>query len=147
MTQGGAKPTLTPSMAQTVMSASGNDDNGGETKALSSADVERIAARVAEFLKGGKAVEEKWVTAEVIAKRFGVSRSWVYNNADKLGALRIGQGKNVRVRFDSQLVGQRLQAVGAPPSQTPVSRRARQKRRARSGAGDLLPIRQRPRAP
>jgi len=111
---------------------------------MSDADVERIAARVAELVGSAtRAGEQEWVTAGVIAKRFGISRSWVYANADALGALRIGHGPNGRLRFDPRLVRERIQAIG-PPS--PVPGRRRSKRAGRSDGADLLSIRKRPQA-
>jgi hypothetical protein len=109
---------------------------------VSDADVERIAARVAELVGSARrADEQEWVSADVIAKRFGVSRRWVYANAEALGALRIGRGQNGRIRFDPRLVRERIEAIGAP---SPTLGRRRPKRARPSDEADLLAIRQRP---
>ena len=110
---------------------------------VSDADVERIAARVAELVGSATRAEQEWVTADVIAKSFGVSRSWVYANADALGALRIGRGQNGRIRFDPRLVRERIQSIGSP---SPSPGRRRSKRARRSDGADLLAIRERPHA-
>ena len=82
---------------------------------VSDADVERIAARVAELVGDARPADEpEWVAADAIAKTFGVSRAWVYANADALGALRIGHGQNGRIRFDPRQVRERIEAIGTP---------------------------------
>jgi len=88
-------------------------------------------------------VVKQTVTGDVIAKSFGVSRSWVYANADALGALRIGRGQNGRIRFDPRLVRERIQSIGSP---SPSPGRRRSKRARRSDGADLLAIRERPHA-
>lgn len=108
--------------------------------------VEAIARRVAELLRAdltGHHSMERWVSASEIARRFGVSRTWVYENADALGALRIGGRSNNRLRFDSEAVRHRMEGVGSP---TPATTR-RPAAPAHRSAHDLLPIRQRPSVP
>lgn len=58
--------------------------------ALSEADIEAVAARVADLLRTGQASAEL-VDAAEIARRFGVSRDFVYDHADDLGAVRLGK--------------------------------------------------------
>jgi hypothetical protein len=111
---------------------------------VSDADVERIAARVAELVGDARPADEpEWVAADAIAKTFGVSRAWVYANADALGALRIGHGQNGRIRFDPRQVRERIEAIGTP---APALGRRRSRRAQRSDEPDLLAIRQRPQA-
>lgn len=40
------------------------------------------------------------VDASVLAVELGVSRDWVYEHADALGVLRLGNGPKARLRFD-----------------------------------------------
>jgi len=67
--------------------------------------IEAIARRVADLLRQSPASvsEERLVSAAEIARRFDVSRAWVYENADRLGAIRLGRGARPRLRFDPQL--------------------------------------------
>lgn len=40
------------------------------------------------------------VDAATVAAELNVSRAWVYDNADALGAIRLGEGERPRLRFD-----------------------------------------------
>lgn len=42
---------------------------------------------------------QRWLDAQQVAKQLGVSREWVYEHADELGARRIGNGPRPRLRF------------------------------------------------
>jgi hypothetical protein len=48
------------------------------------------------------------LTAGEVAKRFAVSSEWVRENADRLGALRLGDGARPRLRFDGDIVASAL---------------------------------------
>lgn len=43
-----------------------------------------------------------------LAARLSVDRSWVYEHASELGALRLGDGPRARLRFDPVTVAERL---------------------------------------
>src|SRR3954454_19190164 len=63
--------------------------------------IEAIACRVAELLQESAApAHPRMVSAAEIARRFDVTRQWVYENADRLGAVRLGHGARPRLRFD-----------------------------------------------
>lgn len=86
------------------------------------------------------------VDARAIAARFGVTAAWVRSNADRLGAVRLGNGARPRLRFDPARVAAELTAgVGSRGSLKPDSApRGRMRRRPtyRTGTGvELLPIR------
>lgn len=103
--------------------------------ALAPAAVEAVAERVAELLADTER-PAVLVDAAEIARRFAVSRDYVYANADRLGAVRLGDGQKPRIRFDPDLVAERL---GAQPS-VPPSRPRRTK-------PNLLPIHHTPTSP
>ncbi len=103
--------------------------------ALSEADIEAVATRVADLLRMGQASAELADAAE-IARRFGVSRDFVYDHADDLGAVRLGNGPKARLRFDPARVSRALRKP--PPKATPPSRR-----RAPRSSSSLLPIQKR----
>jgi hypothetical protein len=108
---------------------------------LDSDTIEAIARRVAELLHGEphRRRGESMLTAAAIAERFGVSRSWVYENADRLGAIRLGSGSRARLRFDEGHVSKLLREGGRGPR---VGLSGRQTpRRAWVGEADLIPIR------
>ena len=106
---------------------------------LSEAEIEAVATRVADLLKGQQSNAEL-VDAAAIARLFGVSRDFVYQHADELGAVRLGGGPKARLRFDPARVGRVLRKP--PKKTTPASRRHTRRRAARRGSS-LLPIRQR----
>ena len=51
------------------------------------------------------------VDARTLAAEFGVARDWVYANADRLGAVRLGDGPRARLRFDVARARERLVAA------------------------------------
>ena len=106
---------------------------------LSDAEIEAVATRVADLLKEQQPGAEL-VDAAAIARLFGVSRDFVYQHADELGAVRLGDGPKARLRFDPTRVGQVLRKP--PEKTTPASRRQRRRRPTRRSSS-LLPIRQR----
>ena len=103
--------------------------------------IEAIARRVTQLLRHDPvaAAHERLVSAAEIARRFGVSRAWVYENADRLGAVRLGRGARPRLRFDPQQVEKRLNTPHERGSPGPW----RQLRDERSIAdADLIPLRE-----
>lgn len=72
--------------------------------------VEMTARRVVELLGAHAPVPacDGLLTAAQVAERFGVSRDWVYEHADGLGALRLGGGARPRLRFDPERVADAL---------------------------------------
>jgi hypothetical protein len=110
--------------------------------------VEAIAVRVVELLEErgpGTAAGQEMITAEEVARRFGVKAAWVRRNADRLGAVRLGDGPRARLRFDPERVAAALSsrsngvasdppAVGSPTGIPP-----RRRRRSRSASGGNPP--------
>jgi hypothetical protein len=105
-------------------------------------DLELLAERIAELL-ANQAMESRQmgqlVDAAAVARLLGVSRATVYAKADELGAIRLGNGKRARLRFDPA----RIVAGGLSGSREPMTT---SRGRARAGGSqrpnsDLLPIR------
>lgn len=103
---------------------------------FSEAEIEAVALRVAELLRAQRTTDEL-VDASEIARRFGVSRDFVYEHAEELGAVRLGRGPKARMRFIPAEVEGRLRSRAEKPSTAP--HRRRQAVRPKS----LLPIRDR----
>jgi hypothetical protein len=90
---------------------------------LAPESIEALASALAEALGGGgggaparsadDGKEPKMISAEEVSRRWGVGRRWVYNHSEQLGALRLGDGRRPRLRFDPVEVAERL---GAPRS-------------------------------
>jgi hypothetical protein len=108
--------------------------------------VERLARRVAELLdhppSRSRNGPQRLLSAAQVSAWCGVDRSWVYEHADELGALRLGTGPKPRLRFDPERVAARLSPpTAAPPADPPVPRHSRRFRAVPGDSGDLLPLR------
>jgi hypothetical protein len=57
-----------------------------------------VAERVLELIDERQAVE--MLDAAGLARVLGVDREWVYSHADRLGAIRLGDGPRPRLRFE-----------------------------------------------
>lgn len=97
---------------------------------------ERAAAKLAERIGELPAREPSLIDVAEVARRFGVSRDYVYEHSDELGALRLGSGRNPRLRFDPSKVEQALTAKRSEVEPEPPRRRPRR----RSRRAELLPI-------
>ncbi len=75
----------------------GSEVRGADTHELL-ASVERL--RVELLAAINQAARPTLVDAAVVASELGVSRRWVYENADELGAVRLGDGVRGRLRFN-----------------------------------------------
>lgn len=110
---------------------------------LDDQDVEAIAQRVAELLRGESA---RYLDAAGIAKRFGVGRSWVYAHKHELGAVRLGTGPKARLRFDVRRVESVLAAERDPAAALAEPRPSRRAVRGRAPARPVLDYESRERA-
>jgi len=79
--------------------------------------VDVIAKRVLELLGDRDGDEVQLLTVAQVARRFQVHPSWVYANARRLGALRLGTGPKAPLRFDPRRVA--LAVEDPPPSGSP----------------------------
>lgn len=69
--------------------------------------VEEIAHCVVELLRG-ESISGELIDAAEVARRFSVSRDYVYQHADDLGAVKLGDGPKARLRFDPDEAAKRL---------------------------------------
>lgn len=100
------------------------------TVTLHTATVEAIAQRVADLLRDDRLGGDHVDAAEV-ARRFSVSREFVYAHAADLGAIRLGDGPKARLRFDPAKVADELAARSHPVA---VPDRAKPRRADTSGS-------------
>ena len=103
---------------------------------------ERLAVRLKSF---GPAVAQPLVDAAEIARLHGKTRTWVYEHAGELGAVRLGSGPRPRLAFSPARVAERLEKVDKPtaapvPDAAPPRRRRQRAGRTASGA-PLLHVR------
>jgi len=78
--------------------------------------IEALATRLAEILATGPEApsdndEDGMISAARVAELWEVQRRWVYEHRDDLGAVELGKGPRPRLRFDPEVVAERL---GAP---------------------------------
>lgn len=106
--------------------------------------VDAIALRVVELLEKRGLRKRELVDATELARRFGIERSWVYTHAIELGAVKLGNGKRPRLRFDPEIAARVLREVdGKPVADLPArsGKRAGQPPRRAASEVQLLPIR------
>jgi hypothetical protein len=101
--------------------------------------VEAVALRVVEMLADEHAAPPtaRLLDAAHLAELLGVSRATIYEHADALGAVRIGDGDRPRLRFDLAVAIAAWQTREPEPELQPRAPR----RRAHRATTPLLPIR------
>jgi hypothetical protein len=107
--------------------------------------VDAVARRVVELLREESAASRegpRLLTVAAVSQEFGVSTDWLYANAGRLGAIRLGSGPRARLRFDRATIADRIAKVASNASRERSSRRGKRRRGTPTGAdSDLLPIR------
>lgn len=108
--------------------------------------IEQIAQRVAQLLHergetGPRPV--RLLDATQLAMHLGVTRTWVYEHAQQLGAIRLGTGAKARLRFDLDTATTAIKRLHEHPTtnadnvETPLRGRPRRRQQATI---PLLPI-------
>jgi hypothetical protein len=115
------------------------------TERLHPGDVELIAQRTAELVAerfAPGAAAGVLVDVKATAAALGVAPSFVYEHADELGAVRLGDGPRARLRFDIEQARQAMMRRTEPPvAPVALPRRQRKSRTTTSSGVPLLPIR------
>jgi hypothetical protein len=81
---------------------------------LNDDQLEQLAGLIATKLAAARSVKPPMLTVEDVSNRFGVSRAWVYENARRLGGVRLGPGERAPIRFDPDTVAAALCPIGQP---------------------------------
>lgn len=106
---------------------------------LDDADIEAIADRVVARLRPPT---DGLVGVKDVARALGMSQAWVYRNADKLGAQRMGRGTKPALRFDLSKSLERARSLGvaspATPTDPPPKRRGRPRTSSLSVGVELI---------
>jgi hypothetical protein len=113
-------------------------DRAGQTVVqLDVRSIEAIAQCIAGLIGGeGGGLPDapapgRLLSASEVAERWGVDRSWVYQHAERLGAIRLGDGPRPRLRFDPQQLASRLgSAAGTRTPRASANRRRSPQNRA-----------------
>jgi hypothetical protein len=98
---------------------------------LDDEDIEAIADRVAAKLR---LRTDGLVGVRDVARALGMSRAWVYRNADELGAQRLGVGRKPALRFDLARTLERAVGLGVPAEPRPKVATPRRRGRTPNGA-------------
>jgi hypothetical protein len=108
---------------------------------LSPRSVEAIAARVVELLDE-RARDLQYplslIDVRELARRTRLSRTWIYEHASELGAIRLGEGPKARLRFNPDTVKAVLERE--PPSRVRAASPRRQRQVTSMSEVELLPI-------
>jgi hypothetical protein len=110
------------------------------TVELSPETIDAIAHRVVELLQEGNPQPNKLLTAAELAQRFGVSRYWVYEHANQLGAIRLGEGNRGRLRFDMQVAADAMNTRTRPATAQPTPAPKRRPGRPRKQPPSSIPL-------
>jgi hypothetical protein len=112
---------------------------------LSRQSVEAVARRLLELLderEAQLAAPGRYLSAAELSACLGVEVAYVYAHAAEFGAIRLGDGPRPRLRFDPEVVAERLAARDTAP-QTSTERPSSPPRRPGgrgSSSAELLPI-------
>src|SRR4051794_39418316 len=111
---------------------------------LDAEDIEAVALRVADLLRAQPNNPDRLVDAAELARILGVERDWVYARAQRLGAVRLGDGPKAPLRFDVRRVRALLATGGGQPRPAEPSLERRTRARARVLPPGVKPVRARP---
>jgi hypothetical protein len=111
-------------------------------------DVEAVAERVVELLEevtepavAPRDGSPRLVDAATLARVLGISRATVYAKADEFGAIRVGNGKRARLRFDPARAVATAASDDAGDSSLAARHRPPRRKSPEGASQDLLPIR------
>jgi hypothetical protein len=96
---------------------------------LSDDQLDQVADRLAVKLSSTRPPPKPLLTVEDVCATFQVSRAWVYENAGRLGGVKLGPGRRAPLRFDARRVAAALNPLSSAdatdPSSAPAPKRAR----------------------
>jgi hypothetical protein len=107
--------------------------------ALEPAEIDAIAERVAELIDQRARTRARLVDASELARLLGVRRSWIYEHAKLLGAIRLG-GAMGRLRFEPEAATRALRPPSGQVTETAADGGSGRRARRRSCGVDLLPF-------
>jgi hypothetical protein len=99
---------------------------------LSDEQLDRLADLLAFKLAQAKPATPVMLTVEDVSAIYQVSRAWVYENAARLGGVKLGPGQRAPLRFDVRRVEAAMNPLGRPDLQKDTGPRHTARRRPRS---------------
>jgi hypothetical protein len=88
---------------------------------LPDVELRRLARFIAKELEALHGLQPALLTAADVAKRYGLSRGWVYKHARELGGQRMGTGPKARLRFLASDVERCVSELQGSQGDTPRS--------------------------
>jgi hypothetical protein len=98
---------------------------------LTEEQLDRLADLLAIKLAAIRPAARPMLTVEDICATFQVSRAWVYENAGRLGGVKLGPGPRAPLRFDANRVTAALSPLGGSEVSEPTMSRAKSAGRKR----------------
>ncbi len=105
--------------------------------------IEQIAQRVAQLLherSDTSSQPAQLLDAAQLATHLGVTRTWVYEHAHQLGAIRLGTGTKARLRFDLDTATNAIERLQEKPSPDPMKSESPRLGRPRSRQQATVPL-------
>lgn len=107
--------------------------------------IEQIAQRVAQLLheRGDtdpRPAPARLLDATQLAMHLGVTRTWVYEHAQQLGAIRLGTGTKARLRFDLDTATTAIKRLHDKPLADTTASEAPRRGRARRRQQATIPL-------
>jgi hypothetical protein len=88
---------------------------------LTEEQLDRLADLLAIKLAGVRPAAPPMLTVEDVCATFKVSRAWVYENAGRLGGVKLGPGARAPLRFEPSRVAAALSPLaGTDPGEPPT---------------------------
>ena len=104
---------------------------GDNSLTLTEEQLDRLADLLALKLATLRPPSPPMLTVEDICATFQVSRAWVYENAARLGGVKLGPGQRAPLRFDPKQVAAALSPLAAAETTEPPTRSVHQPGRRR----------------
>lgn len=86
---------------------------------LTEKQLDHLAELLAIKLAAVRPAARPMLTVEDVSVTFKVSRAWVYENAGRLGGVKLGPGQRAPLRFDADRVAAALNPLAATDAREP----------------------------
>jgi hypothetical protein len=105
---------------------------GDNVLAMTEEQLEHLADLLAIKLAAVRPAARSMLTVEDICTAFQVSRAWVYENAGRLGGVKLGPGQRAPLRFDANRVAEALNPLAEGETPDPPTPKTRYSSRGRA---------------
>ncbi len=105
--------------------------NADDALTLSDEQLDRLADLLALKLAHVRPATPAMLTVEDVCATFQVSRAWVYENAARLGGVKLGPSQRAPLRFEAKRVAAAMSPLGRPDLATTAALQAMPRRTRR----------------